>query len=207
MIDTAIRLPEMKPMLLSERALPVAQDGWAYEVKWDGHRSLAFCDGSSPAKLVSRAGKDSTARYAELSVGLGGMLRGADVILDGEIVCFDHAGRPSLAMLNNRCFPYTDRLRPGAERAVYVAFDILWYRGLNLTGWSYEARREILGKLPLAEPLALVPPSWEQAGPALRYTKESGLEGVVAKRISSLYVPGARCGHWIKYRHRPFAAV
>lgn len=194
-------------MLLSERALPIDQGGWAYEVKWDGHRSIAYCDGTEPARFVSRGGNDNTARYPELSVGIGEMMKGTDAIIDGEVICFGRDGRPSLKMLNDRCFPYSNNLRPGAPTGVFVAFDLLWYRGIPLTGWSYEARRAILGRLPLTQPLAIVPPAWDDGQTAMRYTKEIGLEGVVAKRLTSSYSCGERSPNWIKHRHRPFEAV
>lgn len=204
MIETTVRLPILEPMLVSERRLPIQQSGWAYEVKWDGHRTLAYCDGTEPARLISREGNDATIRYPELSVGIGEMMRGIDAIIDGEVVCFDERGRPSLRILNDRCFPFTNRIRPGAARAVFVAFDLLWFKGTELAAWSYEARRAILGKLPLVKPLVIVPPAWDNGEVAMRYTKEAGLEGIVAKKLSSPYWPGQRSGNWIKHRHHPF---
>jgi bifunctional non-homologous end joining protein LigD len=87
-------MPEtLVPMLAKLSKLPASDDGWGYEIKWDGIRALAFIDGGR-IRLVNRNGRDATKQYPELRE-LGKEVGPQQLILDGEIVAFDEQGRPS----------------------------------------------------------------------------------------------------------------
>src|SRR4051794_13618541 len=75
-------------------------DGWAFEVKWDGVRILAKVDGGQ-IRLRSSNGIEATNRYPELHA-LADTLGGVEAILDGEVVAFDEQGRPSFGLLQSR---------------------------------------------------------------------------------------------------------
>ncbi len=95
------KLPtRLEPMLATPLPAPPTGDGWAYEIKWDGIRALAYLDGER-LKLSARRGADHTPRYPELAE-LAEALDRRDAILDGEIVAFDDEGRPRFQLLQRR---------------------------------------------------------------------------------------------------------
>jgi bifunctional non-homologous end joining protein LigD len=199
-------MPEkLEPMLSRIGSLPADADGrWAYEVKWDGIRALAWIEGGR-VRLCSRNGNDITSRYPELR-DLGRALGARPAILDGEIVAFDAEGRPSFERLQSRMHLASDAAVRRAVRDVpiaYVLFDVLYLDGRQLCARPYHERRELL------ESLDLRGPHWQtpayrtgDAEALLRFSAERGLEGVVAKRIDSRYEPGRRSAAWIKVKNK-----
>ena len=178
-------------------ALPPDDERWAYEVKWDGVRALAYLEGGR-VRLQSRTLRDVTDSYPELSVMAGA----ADgTVLDGEIVAFDETGRPRFERLQQRINvpPGPAVARRSSEIPVtYVAFDILYSGGRPLLALPYLDRREALGGLALPS-VAQVPRHHVGDGAALLdATARQGLEGLVAKRVDSPYVPGRRSRLWLK---------
>jgi bifunctional non-homologous end joining protein LigD len=192
-------------MLATSGDLPADEDRWAFEVKWDGVRALAYLkDGQ--LTLESRNLTDITARYPELS-GMGlGIGQPHAVILDGEIVAFDEAGRPSFQQLQSRMHltgKEEIRRRRAEVPVAYLLFDVLWLDGKSLIERPYIDRRELLAELiePTTSPWQ-VAPSHAGEGTALAHaTREQGLEGVVAKRLDSPYEPGRRSRWWIKVKN------
>lgn len=73
-----------------------SEAGWALEVKWDGIRAQLRYDGRRVC-VRSRPRRDCTAEFPELTA-IADALVGRHVILDGELVCFDHAGKPDFAL-------------------------------------------------------------------------------------------------------------
>jgi bifunctional non-homologous end joining protein LigD len=190
------------PMLATSGSLPQPQDGWAFEIKWDGVRAIAY---STPGelRLESRNLNDVTDRYPELA-RLGRALSSHSVILDGEIVALDRSGRPSFGTLQTRM---QLRSRAQARRAMndtpvtYMIFDLLWLDGHSVTGLTYAQRRELLGALELNGESWQTPEHTVGQGRALlQASTEQGLEGVVAKRLDSIYQPGARSRSWFKIK-------
>ena len=120
-------------------------------------------------------------------------------MLDGEVVAFDGDGRPSFGALQGRMANRAGRRRgPGVT---YLVFDLLWLDGRLLTGLPYTERRR-LEELEVAGPAWQTVASFAGAGSALlEATREQGLEGVVAKRLQSIYLPGRRTRNWLKTKH------
>ena len=178
-------------------------DGWAWELKWDGIRALGFVDGGR-IRLVSRNGNDVTRRYPELR-RLGEALGTHEVILDGEIVASDDAGRPSFERLQQRMHVESDstiRRLVNEVPVAYVLFDLLWDNGHSLLDLPYEDRRARLVALGLNGPSWQTPPNEVGDGETTRrISTEFGLEGVVAKRLDSRYEPGRRSRAWIKVKN------
>ena len=109
-------MPErLEPMLATLGKLPPDDGRWAYELKWDGVRAIAFLDGGR-LRLQARSGRDVTSRYPELRP-LGEALAGREVVLDGEVVAFDE-GRPSFQKLQGRMHLDVGERRapPGPQR-------------------------------------------------------------------------------------------
>ncbi len=178
------------PMKAVSGTLP-HDDGWAYELKWDGYRTIAFLDGDR-TRLQSTTFRDVSAKYPELS-GLAEGLDGSEAIVDGEIVVLTPEGVPRFELLQRHVDP-----------AAYVAFDLLSLDGEDLVDRPYEERRALLLERFHPGPGRIVPRHQVGDGEVLlEVTAEQGLEGIVAKRLGSLYVPGKRSPSWRKVKHRP----
>jgi bifunctional non-homologous end joining protein LigD len=207
-MDTAQRadwepLPDtLTPMLATLGTLP-ADDGWAFEMKWDGLRAIVRVDGGR-VTLISRNGNDITGSYPELR-GLGEQLGTTQALLDGEIVSFDSDGHPSFAALQRRMHvgsATTARRLASSQPVVLLAFDLLHLDGRSLLGLRYDHRREALEGLALDGPNWQTPPAFAGSGSAaVRASVDQGLEGVVAKRRDSRYQPGHRSQDWIKVKN------
>ncbi|GIU88478.1 MAG: ATP-dependent DNA ligase [Acidimicrobiia bacterium] len=183
---------------------PPRGEGWAFELKWDGIRGLAYVVGGD-VRVLTRNGNDVTRRYPELE-GLGAALAGHDAVLDGEIVAFDESGRPSFERLQRRMH-VSDPAAIGRLRVevpvVYVLFDLLWLDGRLLVDEPYRERRALLSSLALDGPSWRTPPYEAGDGhTTIALSERYGLEGYVAKRLDSPYEPGRRSRAWVKVKRR-----
>jgi bifunctional non-homologous end joining protein LigD len=201
---TAQEMPAfVEPMLARLSTLPVEDSDWAFEIKWDGVRAIAH---SRPGRihLLSRNANDVTGAYPELRA-LNRALGSHEAILDGEIVAFDEAGRPSFAALQPRMHQRGEAaVRRLAETmpVTYILFDLLWLDGHSLMDLPYVERRARLDALKLDGEHWRTPAFQSGEGAAmLAATREHGLEGVVLKRLDSRYLPGRRDGGWRKIKH------
>ncbi len=191
------------PMLARAGELPSEEGGrWAYEIKWDGIRAIAY---STPGvlRLQSRNLIDISERYPELG-RLNRSLSSHSAILDGEIVSLDEHGRPSFSALQRRMqvlSPAQAKRLAAHSQVTYMIFDLLWLDGHSLMGLPYSQRRELLLGLSLSGPSWQTPEHVESGGRALlAAATEQGLEGVVAKRMDSPYEPGTRSRWWLKVK-------
>jgi len=178
-------------------------EGWTYEVKWDGMRALCFVDGER-VRVLSANERDVTASWPELE-GLPAALPTATAVLDGEIVATDDAGRPDFGLLQQRMHvtdPAEARRRMDEVPVSYVVFDLLHLDGHDLTGLPLRDRRRLLDQLVEPAPRWRVSPLHDDGEALLAAADERGLEGVVAKRLDSRYVPGTRTRSWIKVKVR-----
>ncbi|MBE1877718.1 ATP-dependent DNA ligase [Myceligenerans pegani] len=200
----------LRPMLATTsdpRGLPhLDPDDWAFEMKWDGFRVLAHLTAPGEVRLVSRAGLDMTATFPELQALADAVApEHLPAVLDGEVVALDADGRPSFRLLQQRANLYKERDVERARRRVGVEvflFDVLRSGGRDLTGEPWSARREALELIVSEGRLVHVPPVLDVGGPAaLDASLELRLEGVVAKRRASRYVPGRRSRDWLKVKH------
>jgi bifunctional non-homologous end joining protein LigD len=192
----------LAPMLARAGSLPADQADWAFEIKWDGVRAIAY---SQPGelRLESRNLKDITASYPELA-RLNRALSSHRAVLDGEIVAFDGEGRPSFSALQPRMHvsSSTQAKRLAIQTpVVYVIFDLLWLDGHPLMDLPYLERRERLAELGLTGESWQTPEHVVGEGSALlEAIRAQGLEGIVAKRLSSTYQPGLRTRDWVKVK-------
>ncbi|QQQ79753.1 non-homologous end-joining DNA ligase [Saccharothrix sp. 6-C] len=195
-----VPLPEvLSPMLATSAVeLPGPAAKWAFEFKWDGVRAIARVEGGR-VRLTSRLGNDVTGTYPELQ-GLGAQLGATQVLLDGEIVALE-GGRPSFGALQRRMHASAAQARRlvAGSPVTFLVFDVLHLDGSPTVGLSYARRRELLEGLGLAGAHWLTPKAFPGQGAAvLAASREQGLEGVVAKRLDSRYVPGQRSPSWVK---------
>jgi bifunctional non-homologous end joining protein LigD len=180
------------PMLASNADVTEGYD-WVYEMKWDGYRGIAICDGDE-VRLVSRNGVDLTGDYPGVADALS-ELGLSDTILDGELVAFGANGAPSFHALQH-----------GTSPVSYLVFDVLRLDGTDVTGAPYRSRRHAVESLGLAAALGdatiRVPAAFDGSlTEALDASRELGLEGVVAKRADSPYRVGKRSAAWVKLKH------
>jgi bifunctional non-homologous end joining protein LigD len=191
-----------RPMLASAGRLPTGV-GWAFEFKWDGVRAIVRIDASVAPRVsaLSRNDREIGGSYPELET-LVESAGGRRLTLDGEIVAADPAGRPDFGRLQQRM--HVQRPTPSLIRQTPVSFfvfDVLDVDGEPLTDLPYEQRRDRLESLDLARPPTIdVPPSFRDVAgeDLLEVARTQGLEGVVAKRLSSRYLPGRRSSDWVK---------
>lgn len=191
------------PMKVTAGDLPRG-DHWVYEIKWDGMRIVAHLQ-DDEVRLQSSNGLDVTASFPDLGA-LAELAEGYDgLVLDGEVVAFADR-RPSFGTLQQRMHvsdPAEAARRAVATPVVYVIFDLLWLDGHDTTTLPLNDRRTLL------ERLVDVGPAWrlceQHAGDPdglLEIVTANELEGLVAKRVDSVYQPGRRSPGWVKVKPR-----
>ena len=201
-IAGAVKAPfpaRVSPMLATLVDGPFDRDGWSFEVKWDGYRSLALIK-RGRVSLLSRNGKSQNAKFPTVAAALSGFPVSA--VFDGEIVALDRNGRPDFQALQNA-------QRSGATRIRYYVFDVLYAAGHDLRALPLRRRRAVLARLlPVSEAVRLSE-SIEKSGRAyFRAAREHGLEGIMAKDLASPYRSGERTRDWLKIKtHRRQEAV
>ena len=171
-------------------ALPEGPD-WSYEIKLDGYRAQALRDGEQP-RLLSRNGKDLGQRFPGLLQDLARAVPHG-LIVDGELVALDPSGRPSFSLIQNSA--------TSGATFVFFAFDLLRLGGEDLTQRPLSERRALLRmSLRPTDTVQLSESFNIPAKQMLELVRSHGLEGVVAKRLSSTYEQGRRTGAWTKMR-------
>jgi bifunctional non-homologous end joining protein LigD len=180
----------VKPMLATLTAEAFDSAEWLYEIKWDGYRAVGSWDGQVET-LYSRNGNQFSS-YKPITEAMRGLSH--KVVLDGEIVAVDDAGRSNFGWLQN----YGKQPR---GQLIYYVFDILWCDGHSLIELPLAKRKQILKKV--------IP-----AGSAIRYSDHikgrgtdffaaaaaQNLEGIMAKNGSSRYLSGRRSRQWLKIK-------
>ena len=179
------------PMLLLKTDRLPQDAGWVYELKLDGYRAVAFKrDGK--LYLRSRNDKDFAQRYPGVLKGLAKLPD--NTVIDGEVVAFDDDGRPSFNALQN--------ITPSTP-VVYYVFDVMVLAGTDLKREPLDERHRLLQQkvLPkLSEPVRHAAPLDAPLPVLIDSVKSHGLEGLVAKRRTSVYESGLRSGAWQKMR-------
>jgi bifunctional non-homologous end joining protein LigD len=194
----------LRPMLATAGTLPVRDAGWAYEMKWDGIRALAFVEDGA-ARLMSRTGRDVTQVYPELA-GIGGAVDARQAVLDGEVVAFGDNDWPDFEALQQRMNISSVAQARILARQVpvsYLAFDVLWLDDKPLLDLPYVERRKLLDGLGLTGGRWQAPPSFigESGFDVQAVSKQNELEGIMAKRQQSRYEPGRRSQSWLKIKN------
>lgn len=189
-----------QPMLATAGQLPAGGDWW-YELKWDGVRAIADLRGPA-LRMFARRGPEITVAYPELA-SLAQVLTGRGAVLDGEVTVLDERGRPSFRALAERMHvrdPVRAARLAQTVPVTFLIFDLLTLDGAELCGLPYAERRSALDGLGLAGERWLVPPTFDDGPATMAAAHEYDLEGVVAKRVTSVYRPGTRSPDWIKVK-------
>jgi bifunctional non-homologous end joining protein LigD len=176
-----------QPMLATLVAQPFDKPGWVYEEKYDGDRILAYKEGAR-VRLLSRNGKDNTARFAKIAAAVAN-LRPAALVLDGEVVVFDRRRVSRFQLLQQE-----------RGEAAYAVFDCLFADGKDLRAEPLSARRAVLERIVSPGGVLLLSQRLARNGlAAYELAKRNGYEGLVAKDQSSPYI-GRRSKSWLKVK-------
>jgi len=181
----------IQPMLATLVTEPFDHPDWIFEVKWDGYRAVAEIrdDGVS---LYSRNLISFHKKFFPIVDSLRKLK--FDAVLDGEIIVVDDQGRPDFQMLQH----YQDS---GSGHLLYYVFDLLYFRGHDLTALPLFKRKELLKKiLPSIPKIRFSDHVWKEGVLFYNVAKEKGLEWIIAKHSQSVYEAGRRSRQWLKVK-------
>ncbi len=182
----------IKPMLATLVDKPFDEEGWLYEIKWDGYRAVAFMN-KGEIELKSRNEKSFNEKFYPVFDAIKKWKINA--IVDGEIVVVNDDGHANFGALQN--------WRSEADGTLlYYVFDIIWYDGHDLKDLTLTERRDILKQLISEEnDIIQLSNNFETSGTEfLEAAKKMGLEGIMAKRKDSLYRADDRTTDWLKIK-------
>jgi bifunctional non-homologous end joining protein LigD len=191
------------PMLCAASGAKLENKEFLYELKLDGMRALGQKDGPKVA-LTNRKLRDYTAIYPEITRAIAA-LPARRVVLDGEVVAFDAAGKPNFQRLAQRIHltrGHEIRLQMIETPVVFMVFDLLAFGDTDLMEVPLAQRKALLGGLLHGAGVLRRLDHLEGNGqPLLDFCRANKLEGLVAKRMTSRYEPGPRRGgDWIKVK-------
>jgi bifunctional non-homologous end joining protein LigD len=189
----------LSPMLATLIERPFSDPGWLFEVKWDGARTLAWIE-DGEVRLRSRAGNEVTHQYPELA-SLPKHISAKRALLDGEIVVLDEKGRSEFEHMQQRM----NVQRPSADlvsryAVTYYLFDLVYCDGYDLREVPLLERKNFLRRMldPNRE-FRFSDHQLEQGKELFELARQQDLEGIVGKRIDSVYV-SARSQNWVKLK-------
>jgi bifunctional non-homologous end joining protein LigD len=192
-------------MLSVSRDKPFSDPNWHFEVKWDGYRALLFAK-PTHSQLFSRNKKLLNESFPEL-VNLSKWLIQSPAVIDGEIVALTPDGKPDFQALQNRSgfgqAKSRNRRSSHSDATIfYMAFDLLYWDGKDLTDAPLWQRRSLLKEIIKPDGPLRFSEHIVGSGMALYEQIQSlGLEGMMAKRAESPYVHH-RSEDWIKIKSR-----
>lgn len=166
--------------------------GWLYEVKLDGYRAL-IVKKRGVTTLFSRRGNNLNTKFPNIARAFSFLPD--DTIVDGELVVLDDEGKPSFSALQN------SRFTP--EALYFYVFDLIAFRKKDVRKLPLVERRRLLEDYALKgmrDPVRLSPILDATPKSVIKAARETGLEGVVAKRADSRYEGGERSGSWVKFK-------
>jgi bifunctional non-homologous end joining protein LigD len=199
-IDHNEKLPEksgrltksVKPMLANEADKAFDDPGWVFEIKWDGYRAICILE-NEQVELYSRNGKLFNKNYPVLLPELRKIKDYA--VLDGEIVALNKDGIPDFQLLQN----YDKDNSPLLQ---YCVFDLLSLHKTNTCDLPLLQRKALLKRLLGKGNLIRYCDHVKEVGKSFfKATLKKNLEGMMAKKIDSLYSPGQRTSSWLKIKH------
>jgi bifunctional non-homologous end joining protein LigD len=165
--------------------------GWSFEVKWDGYRAITTVAGGEAA-LTSRKGNDLTTRFSGVAREIPKAVRTPDCVLDGEVCALDESGRSSFSAMQQG--------KPGTP-IVYYVFDVFEIDGEPVIDLPLvERRKRLEGLLDRRNKTVRLSETFDDGKALLDAAKQQHLEGIMAKRLDSRYLPGKRTRDWLKIK-------
>jgi DNA ligase D-like protein (predicted ligase)/DNA ligase D-like protein (predicted polymerase)/DNA ligase D-like protein (predicted 3'-phosphoesterase) len=193
----------VEPMLARSAEKPPASKDYLYEVKWDGLRALIALD-EGEVRIHGRNGTDMTPQFPELLIP-DEAFRATSALFDGEVVCLDADGKPNFQAVIHRL---QQKTKGGIERArtrrpaVCYLFDCLYLDGRAIINEPLLRRREWLSDAVKINSSYRLSEAVDDGPAFFEAVQKIGLEGVIAKQRSSLYLPGKRSEAWLKIKTR-----
>jgi bifunctional non-homologous end joining protein LigD len=182
---------DIQPMLATLADAPVDDPGWQYEIKWDGYRALGYVN-KGTVDIKSRNLKSFNEKFYPVYEALKKWK--INIIVDGEIVVVNDKGIPDFSDLQGWRSEADGHLN-------YYLFDILWYDGMDLMGLPLTERRTILRSVIPKNSLIKISETFDASGSEFfALADKMGLEGIMAKKATSLYTPGLRTKEWLKIK-------
>jgi bifunctional non-homologous end joining protein LigD len=175
-------------------------EGWLYEIKWDGIRAICFVN-QGRLRIDSRRGNSCERQYPEMSV-LPQFVDARQAIIDAEIAVLDDKGRPNFGMIQPRIMASDANAIANLARsrpATLFAFDLLHLDGYDLRGVPLEQRKDLLREILKPAPHIRLSDDFSDGEMLFQAAREQELEGVLAKRRSSIYEP-KRSDSWLKVK-------
>jgi len=187
-----------EPMLAKSVERAFTSNDWIFEIKWDGIRAISYVDHG--LSILSRNGKELKSNFPELEEL---KTLASNVVLDGEIVVM-REGRADFQTLierSNAANPRDIDYMASKFPATYVVFDILEKDGNPLVAVPLLERKKILAES-LKESANVVLSLFVEGDGEAYYEAavRKGIEGVMAKKKTSLYEPGVRSDGWLKIK-------
>lgn len=190
-----IPVQPMEPILRPE---PFDKEDFLYQVKWDGIRCLSLWDKGKLLHLWGKKGQEMTSHYPHLKIDAKTPF---SLLLDGEIVLLNPEGKPSFPRLMQYHLHRIKKIPPGYALG-YMVFDLLlWNNKWTLTKPLTERQKLLEEMITPSEGVQIVP-SFSEGILLYRITGEHKLEGIVAKRKTSLYHGGKSHQDWFKIKHQ-----
>jgi bifunctional non-homologous end joining protein LigD len=186
------RMPSnLTPMLATLTDRPFNDPGWTYEVKWDGYRALAYLK-NEKVELRSRNNKSFNEKFYPIYDSLKEL--GLNALLDGEIIVVNDEGVSNFGNLQNW------RSEADGELRFYI-FDVLWANEYSLMHLPFIERRKILEELVPEHPSIHLSQTFDASGTEFfEAARSMKMEGIMAKKLDSIYVPDARTKDWLKIK-------
>lgn len=181
----------IQPMLATLVDEPVEQQGWLYEIKWDGYRAIALIN-KGKVNLLSRNNKSFNDKFYPVHQQLQSWKINA--VLDGEVVVLNEKGVAEFGALQN--------WRSEADgQLIYYVFDILWLNGYSLEDLPLSERKRLLkDNFPPGDMIRYSESFDTNAREFLGVAAKLGMEGIMAKKADSPYIEGERTRDWLKIK-------
>ena len=181
----------LHPMLATLVDEPFTDSEWQFELKLDGYRTLAYIN-SGKVDLRSRKNNSFNKQFNDVRKALEGWKINA--VIDGEVVVLNEEGRPDFNKIQ-----LWDTQREG--HLAYYVFDLLWIDGLNIMNEPLSLRREILKQLMPESGIIRYSDHIDDIGNEFfEIAKKNNLEGIIAKKKDSVYIPDSRAKTWLKIK-------
>jgi bifunctional non-homologous end joining protein LigD len=181
----------LRPMLATLVDEPFTDGEWQFELKLDGYRTLAYLN-NGEVDLRSRKNNSFNKQFDSIQKAL--MEWNINAVIDGEVVVLNEEGRPDFNKIQ-----LWDTQREG--HLVYYVFDLLWLDGLNIMNEALHLRREILKQVMPESGIIRYSDHIDDIGTEFfEVAKKNNLEGIIAKKKDSVYIPDSRAKTWLKIK-------
>jgi len=190
---------DYKPMLAESQKTIPAGANYTYEVKWDGIRAFIILKNDN-FQILSRSGRDITSQFPEFQ--LPDRFKIESGIFDAEIVVLDAEGKPQFHDVISRMHNKKKFIRKSKKPATCYVFDVLNVDGIDITGFPFKKRREILNSVIKKGKELRISDLFDDGNLLFKAVEAKGMEGIMAKKLDAKYLSGQRSKNWLKIKCR-----